>query len=43
METVRNPYYGGNDYIVVHGNASTPKMPSNKVGTIKIVNNVYYE
>ena len=43
MEAIKNPYYGGNDYIVIHGNTRTPEMPSDKIDTIKIVNNVYYE
>jgi len=43
LETMTNPYYGGNEYIVIHGKPGNTLTTSDKVNTIKIVNNEYYE
>ena len=43
LQTISNPYYGGNDYISLHGNDKPKNDDRKKVDTLKIVNNVYYE
>ena len=43
LETIQNPYYDGNEYLIIHGKSRTQQETSEKVDTIKIVNNVYYE
>ena len=43
LETIQNPYYGGNEYLMVHEKSKIQQETSEKVDTIKIVNNVYYE
>ena len=43
LESMKNPYYGGNDYVVIHGNSCDQQPTSDKISTLKIVNNVYYE
>ena len=43
LETMKNPYYGGNEYIVIHGKPGNRLTTTDKVNTIKIVNNEYYE
>ena len=43
LETIQNPYYDENEYLMIHGKSRTKLETSEKVDTIKIVNNVYYE
>ena len=43
LQTISNPYYGGSDYISLHGNDKPECDDRKKVDTLKIVNNVYYE
>ena len=43
LQTISNSYYGGNDYISLHGNDKPENDDRKKVDTLKIVNNVYYE
>ena len=43
LETIQNPYYGGNEYLMIHGESRPHQETSEKVDTLKIVNNVYYE
>ena len=43
LETITNPYYGGNDYIEINGPTEEPIGLGRNVNTLKIVNNVYYE
>ena len=43
LQTISNPYYGGNDYVSLHGIDQPENDERKKVDTLKIVNNVYYE
>ena len=43
LNTINNPYYGGNDYISLHYNDKPENGDRQKVDTLKIVDNVYYE
>ena len=43
LQTISNPYYGGSDYISLHGNNKHEVDGRKNVDTLKIVNNVYYQ
>ena len=43
LETIQNPYYDGNEYLIIHGKSRTQPETSVTVDTMKIVNNVYHE
>ena len=42
-ETINNPYYDGNEVLEMNGLRSNTPDQTNKINTLKIVNNVYYE
>ena len=43
LETIQNPYYAGDEYRMTHGESRIQQKTSEKVDTLKIVNNIYYE